>query len=422
MKNKLRSHALLYLLLVMTMNARAQLVAKISVDAGKSRHVNTPVYLQIKTSVLPLTDSLQLFEIQGARRTPVPIQIVDSRYVHWILDGTTRPDSKRTYELVKSAPVKASAYMQAKDSAGAIVLREGARNLLQYNYKIVEPPAGIDTIYRRSGFIHPLWAPDGQVITNIHPEGHWHHVGIWNPWTHTSFKGKDTDFWNLHQKQGTVRFRGLAGLVQGPVEGGFYALHEHIAFTGGKEQVAMYEEWTVMAYNSGTDTSRRIWDLKSVLSCADTAGITFLQYRYGGGFGLRATAAWNATNSEVLTSEGKTRANADSTRARWIRITGRTAKGKTGILVMNAPTNYDSPQPVRVWPENNERGEIMMNYSPTKMKPWVLQYGRTYQQDYRVVVFNNDLTKEEIEEMYRDYTQPPTVNVSWSWGEAVSSR
>jgi len=422
MKNKLCSNVLLCILLVMTMNTRAQLVAKISVDAGKSRHVNTPVQLLIKTSALPQADSLQLFEIQGARRIPVPIQIVDSRYVNWILDGITPPNSKRTYELVKAAPAMGNAYMQAKDSSGVIVLREGARNLLQYNYKIVEPPAGIDTMYRRSGFIHPLWAPDGQVITNIHPEGHWHHVGIWNPWTHTSFKGKETDFWNLQKKEGTVRFKGLAGLAQGPVAGGFHAIQEHVAFTGGKEQIALYEEWIVKAYNSGTDSSRRIWDLESILSCADTAGITFLQYRYGGGFGLRTTASWNATNSDVLTSEGKTRANADSTRARWIKITGRTEKGKTGLLVMNHPANYDSPQPVRVWPENNERGEIMMNYSPTKMKPWILHYGRTYQQDYRIVVFNNDLTKEEIEEMYLDYIQPPVVNASWTAGGAASSQ
>ncbi|MCF6402697.1 PmoA family protein [Chitinophaga filiformis] len=406
--------ALLLLLSTTALPVSAQLLARISVKAGARQCVNVPVSTIMKDVVIAIQDSLQFFEIQQGRRTPVPLQ-VSGGYLYWIMDGKTAPGKIRTYELSKGSPVPAIARMQAKDSAGALVLEEGKQHLLQYNYNIVEPPAGVDTVYRRSGFIHPLWAPDGQVITNIHPEGHWHHVGIWNPWTHTSFKGKETDFWNLHKKEGTVRFKGFISRTQGPVWCGFQALHDHIAFSGKQETVAINEEWDVKAFNSDGNTSR-IWDIDNTMSCADTAGITFLQYRYGGGFGLRTTAEWKAANSKVLTSEGKTRKDADSTRARWIKITGRTDKGEAGILVMSHPSNYDYPQPVRVWPENNERGEIMMNFSPTKMKPWQLKYGQTYRLCYRVIVFTNDLSKEEAEEAWEAYAKPPQVTVSWSAG------
>jgi len=407
--------AVLLLLLTGTFPVSAQLLARISVKAGAHQYVNLPVSTPMKDAVISRQDSLQFFEIQQGHRKPVPFQISDGSYLYWIMDGKTAPGKIRVYELVKGAPVPAMALMQAKDSAGALVLKEGSQHLLQYNYNIVEPPAGVDTAYRRSGFIHPLWAPDGQVITNIHPKDHWHHVGIWNPWTHTSFKGKETDFWNLQKKEGTVRFKEFISRTQGPVLCGFQALQDHIAFSGKQETVAINEEWDVKAFNSNGNTLR-IWDIDNTMSCADTAGITLLQYRYGGGFGLRTTAEWKAGNSKVLTSEGKTRQDADSTRARWIKITGRTDKGEAGILVMSHPSNYDYPQPVRVWPENNERGEIMMNFSPTKMKSWKLKYGQTYRLCYRVLVFTNDISKEEAEDAWDAYATPPQITVSWSAG------
>lgn len=413
MKNNLLQFAILLLLVTVAGSAHAQLLARFSVNAGKYRRVNTPVQTPVSASLMT-SDSLQLFEVTGGARKPVPFQNYQNKYLFWILDGVTQPDTTRTYELVKGAPVRPAISMQVKDSAGALLLREGSRRLLQYNYEIVEPPAGVGGVYRRSGFIHPLWAPDGQVITNIHPEGHWHHVGIWNPWTHTSFKGKETDFWNLQKKEGTVRFKGLISRTNGPVLCGFEALQDHIAFSENKETVALNETWEVKAFNSGTDNTRTIWDFFTSQSCADTAGITLLQYRYGGGFGLRTMAAWTAANSQVLTSEGKTRKDADSTRARWIKITGRTNKGQAGILIMNHPYDFDYPQPVRVWPENSERGEIMMNFSPTKMRSMEMTYGKTYRMYYRVMVFNNDLTAQEAEEAWGAFVYPPTVTVYWN--------
>lgn len=409
----LRCMAQFFLLLAAVQPVNAQLLARISVKTGSRPGLNVPVSVQLKDAALAIQDSLQLFEIRQEGRNPVPFQIADGTSLYWIIDGKTGPGKVRTYELLKGIPVGSNVRMRAEDSAGALVLEEAGQHLLQYNYNVVEPPAGIDTVYRRSGFIHPLWAPDGQVITNIHPEGHWHHVGIWNPWTHASFRGKVTDFWNLHKKEGTVRFKGFISRTQGPVLCGFEALHDHIAFTAGKETVAINEEWMVKAFNSDGSSSRT-WDIDNTLSCADTAGIIFLQYRYGGGFGLRTTAAWKAHNSKVLTSEGKTRNEADSTRARWIMITGRTDQGEAGLLVMSHPSNYDYPQPVRVWPDNNERGEIMMNFSPTKMKPWQLKYGHTYRLRYRVIVFTNDLSKEAAEDAWEAYAHPPVITVAWT--------
>jgi hypothetical protein len=378
------------------------------VETGNICRVNIPVGIT-PASVLSKGAylSMKVTEITGNQRKPVLFQY-DRDGIYWLLDGINEPNTTRTFEISKIDSAETTPVMQIADNGKSLTLTEHNRHLLQYNYATVYPPEGVDTMYRRSGFIHPLWAPDGQIITNIHPKDHIHHVGIWNPWTHTTFEGRETDFWNLQKKEGTVRFVEFRSQTSGSVWCGFRAIQDHIAINDNKEKVAMDELWDIRAYNSGTDSSRNIWDFTSVLSCGESP-IELLQYRYGGGFALRATAAWNATNSTVLTSEGNTRINADSTRARWIKITGNAKEGQAGILILCAPYNFDAPQLLRVWPENSERGEIMMNYSPTKMKPLKLEPGGHLTQCYRVMVYENDITVEEAENAWQSFVHPPII-------------
>lgn len=403
----------LLILSCMTMpllHAQKQLI---KVEAGNIRRINTPL------SIAGDYQHTQVIELIGKQRKPVPCQS-DKNAIYWLLEGITEPHTTRTFELQKNITKAVPPVMQIKDSAGSLILTENNQHLLQYNYVTVYPPAGVDSIYKRSGFIHPLWAPDGQILTNMHPKDHWHHVGIWNPWTHTEFEGKETDFWNLQKKEGTVRFVSFLSKTSGNSWCGFQAQQDHIAMTG-TTKVALHEVWDIRAYSSGTDHKKRIWDFTSTLSCIDSP-IEFLQYRYGGGFAYRATAAWNAKNSKVLTSEGNTRNNADSTRARWIKMTGHTEAGEAGILVMCAPDNYDFPQPLRVWPENSERGEMMMNYSPTKMKPWKLLPGKEYKQRYRVMVYSDDITAEEAENAWQSFAYPPEINIVTSSSSRVHDK
>ncbi|RBL92130.1 DUF6807 domain-containing protein [Chitinophaga flava] len=389
--------------------ASAQLIARYTVQAGPTDRNNCIVHTRLNTPADAST--LVMEEVAGKKRVPVNVSVADGE-VWWVLSGHTPAGTKRFYELKKgSLKTTTTALMHITDKNGALILQEGARQILQYNYATVEPPAGSDTVYRRSAFIHPLWAPNGAVLTNAFPNaGHLHHMGIWNPWTHTLFEGRETDFWNVQKKEGKVRFVKMETVTSGSVWCGFNASQEHVAFLkNGTEKTAINEIWKVRAYAATHQGQRRCWDLSSVFSCAGDSAVTLLQYRYGGGFGLRTTPAFTAKTSEVLTSEGKTRKNADSTRARWVKITGTTPQGKAGLLIMNAPTNYDSPEPLRVWPENMEGGELMLNYSPTKMKSWKMTNGNVYTLVYRVMVYDGDITPQEAEEAWKDFAFPPVV-------------
>lgn len=399
---------LLLLSVLMYSGVRAQVIARFTVKAGKVSRNNSVIYTSVPASA---GIAVTLEEVTDNKRVPVAVT-ERAGQLCWIMTGNTAAGTERKYELRKGKPA-ADTLMTARRVNGHVLLAQTGQPVLQYNFETVPAPAGADTVYNRNAFIHPLWAPNGVVLTNIFPNaGHTHHMGIWNPWTHTLFEGRETDFWNVQKKEGKVRFAGNLETFSGSVWCGFSASQDHIALLkDGTEKTAIHETWLVQAYPATNNGARRLWDFTSSFTPATPTGITLLQYRYGGGFGLRTTADFTDKTSQVLTSEGKTRRDADSTRARWVKISGATPSGKAGMLIMNYPDNFDSPEPLRVWPENAEGGELMFNYTPTRMKPWQLYPDARYQLKYRVMVYNNDITAEEAEAAWQDYAYPPEVVV-----------
>ena len=361
-----------------------------------------------------LPDSvLQLFEIRAAGRVAVPFQIShdQGRSLHWVL--ASQPGAMRkTFELVKGKAPQPAGSIKPQRADGALTIKNGTANLLQYHFATVYPPAGVDTVYRRSGFIHPLWSPGGQELTRINAPDHYHHWGLWNPWTETFFEGDSVDFWNLARRQGTVRFANFLSITSGPAFAEYKALHEHVVYKKqSPEKVAIHEVQTVRVYPPAADQKYYLMDITVQLNCATDSPVVLLEYRYGG-LGIRATEAWNKDNSQVLTSEGKTRKNADGSTARWCMVQGAVQNAHAGLVMLSHPVNYNHPEPLRVWPENmNGRGDVFLNFSPTKNRSWKLEPGKTYLLKYRFAVFNDPFSKEQAEAAWQAFANPPEVVV-----------
>ena len=289
-----------------------------------------------------------------------------------------------------------------------LTISSGKQKLLTYQFKTVYPPKGIDTAYKRSGFIHPLYTPHGQILTAIQPPDHYHHYGIWNPWTHTFFEGDTVDFWNLKDRKGTVRFVKFTSQYSGPKHAEYTALHQHVVFKkDGTEKVALNESQTVKVYDPGDNKDHYIVDITSKMSCASQSPLLIVAYRYGG-LGWRATEYWDKNNSEMLTSEGKTRDSTDNTKARWIIVYGALPGNNEGGLVMlSHPSNYNHPEPLRIWDEkaNGGRGDVFANFAPTKDRDWLLEPGKTYVLKYRLIVFNGKFDKVKAEAAWQSFAK-----------------
>jgi hypothetical protein len=394
----------------------SQKIASLEVDLSTTAAGMTiPASIELDKLTYYSDSSLSLFEVEGTKRTAVPFQISqgEQRLLNWLVKpGTGSSARKKVFELHKGTPSKFD-QVTATVKDGALTISSGNKNLLRYWFKTVYPPDGVDTAFKRSAFIHPLWTPNGQELTRIQAPDHYHHYGIWNPWTHVLFEGDTVDFWNIKGRQGTVRFGNFVAVNNGPVYSEFKAVHEHVAFKNrkGGEKVALNELQTVRVYKPEAGQDYYNVDITIDLNCASESPVRILEYRYAG-LGWRATAKWNKDNSEVITSEGKNRAQSDGTNGRWFIVQGALDNDYGGAVMMSYPANYNHPEPMRIWPENsNTVGEMFAMFAPTKNKDWLLNPGQTYTLKYRFVVFNGKFNKEKAEAAWQYYAMPPKVTV-----------
>ncbi len=389
----------------------AKSLAEISVEKGPAVGHACPIRTVVPEGKnLPATPLWLIETSTGAK--PIPVQVShDGKELCWILTGAD--STNRTFNLV-SMEMKSPAGIQLTDDQTSLIISTPTGKVLNYYYGILEPPAGKSDRYRRSGFIHPLWSPKGEVLTQIHASDHTHHMGLWHPWTNTTFHGEHVDFWNIGQGTGTVRFKSFVNKTEGPVLGGFESKQEAVAWPGKpNETVVLDETFTLSIWNlTGSDDGYLI-DYTIAQRCATDDPLHLEQYRYGG-LCFRGTKEWMGENRYYLTSEGNNIENTNDSRARWCMVGGKFETGsEAGVLIMSHPGNHNFPEPLRTWDKDFTPPSVFVNVSPIKISPWELEPGKTYVRNYRIYVFNGTLSAEKADRLWHDFAEPPGVTLNW---------
>lgn len=359
--------------------------------------------------------------------TPVKFQVEetkDARMLHWMVDNNGK--GTYTYEL-HTGTGSMPGGISINDQNEEYVFTAGGQELMTYHYgiqRMATPPARGEAInYERGGFIHPLKSPTGQVLTRIQAPDHYHHYGIWNPWTHTEINGEVVDFWNIGSGKTTVLVEGTRGQVSGPVFGEVKAdlaqvmLHEDRSI-----KLRAIEETQTMRVYTPQGKESYLLDFTSDFGLGSETPVKILAYRYAG-FGWRATAAWNAENSEMITSEGiNVRSQINSSTARWCIVQGMTGSEYAGAVILSSPENHGHPEPMRVWDENDgntlketgKKGAVFFNFNPAMEKvraDWDLKAGKMQTLKYRMVVFTGKFTPEKAESAWQYFAKPAEVKV-----------
>ena len=287
----------------------------------------------------------------------------------------------------------------SKKENGNIVFSINNRPIVSYRYNLTYPPKGVDTAYKRSGYIHPIKTLGGHTVTQIQPSDHYHHYGLWNPWTHVLYKKDTLDFWNLKKGLGTVRFKNIVSLSTNS-----YKVHqEHVVLKNGIEEVALNETQEVQIHY----ISDKVYSLHLTIryECATENPFKILEYRYGG-LCLRGTKEWDTQTSLISSDRKKERDSLDGSLAKWCKVEGKLGDSYGGVAILSHPQNYNHPQPLRVWPEETEGdGNVFINFAPTKNKDWVLKPGKTYTLRYKLIIFDGILTDTETNVLYDIYRQ-----------------
>lgn len=94
---------------------------------------------------------------------------------------------------VAAAAAQAELSVALLGPEGAAVVRDGDLPVLRYNHGKTAPPDGVDAVYTRGGYVHPLYGARGTVLTEDYPHDHPHHRGINWSWATIAWQGKTLD-------------------------------------------------------------------------------------------------------------------------------------------------------------------------------------------------------------------------------------
>lgn len=91
----------------------------------------------------------------------------------------------------------AQAAFEFNDDGKSLTVNENGKPVLVYHYTPVAPPEGVDKHFQRACYIHPLYGPDGEVLTQDFPRDHYHHRGLFWAWPECTAAGRRMDVWAL---------------------------------------------------------------------------------------------------------------------------------------------------------------------------------------------------------------------------------
>jgi hypothetical protein len=350
---------------------------------------------------------------------PCAVQILelDPPAVAFLLERPLPAGQSRRYRLQAADPAAPTqAKVTCDDDGKALTLRADGHVVVRYHHAMVDPPAGIDPVYRRSGFIHPLLSPFGRALTDDFAPDHAHQHGLFFAWVNTTFRGHPVDFWNQKGLTGRIRHDAVLGTASGPVCAEFAVRLRHEDITAPNAPVAVLNEtWTVRTYRTGTV---HVVDFVSRQECSGAEPLKINKYHYGG-LGLRSNRAWfdpqagddppnpeRSGRSDFLTSEGKHRADGNHTRPRWVDLSGLVEGQFAGITILDSPENFRAPQPVRLHPN-----KPYFCFAPMVVGEFTIDPGRPYTSRYRLLLHDGPADVPSIEEAWRDYAEPASVHV-----------
>ena len=231
-------------------------------------------------------------------------------------------------------------------------------------------------------------SPSGRVVTGIHPADHYHHLGLWHAWVKCKIDGQEVDFWNLKVGTGRVRYASTQEFVSGADEVGFAVDQEHLAYLGEEKKPTIVLEELFRIRVRLVEGALEV-DYETIQKNVSKHVLELPQYRYGGPIAYRAPHHWDNTNSDYLSSEGKTRVDGHTTRSKWCAMFGpgeATGNKNVCLTILCHQDNHDAPQRMRVWPPKSNNGAIFFNYVPIQETGWEIKPAQESHMRYRLVV------------------------------------
>ncbi len=280
--------------------------------------------------------------------------------------------------------------------ADGLALSERGRPVFVYRHKEQLAP-GVPEKYRRATYIHPLFDPRGNVITDDFPKDHVHHRGLSWTWAHVGVAGEVYDLWACEGVRQV--FEKWIARETGPV----------CATLGVKNawwtaQRKIMDEWVwIRAF--GADEYGRAIDVLLTLKALEPIELSGRKEKGYSGFGLR----YGPRRKTIITTpQGVEAADSDLKPFPWADETGDFGGSAllSGAAIFQHASNPRCPA-----------GWCLRHYGFIGVSwPGVeiihLEPGKALTLRFRVWVHDGDAQEGKVQEAYDLFIQPPSLSIS----------
>lgn len=315
------------------------------------------------------------------------------------------------------------------ETEAAVEVTIDGRPVFTYNKTTLESPEGIDAVYRRSGHIHPVYTPQGRIISGDFPVDHPHQHAIFHAWRKVEYQGRSLSFWDQAKKTGRISHVKVLSVTNKPQHGQFVVENLLEDLTAPDEpQPVLKETWTVDIYDRDDETF--VFDLRVDHTCAGSSPVTVSQYHYGG-MAFRGTSDWyrddakaaydawqkelktdpdapapsmDVMQHQFLTSEGDAQFRGNHSRPKWVDLYGPVDKEFAGVGILCHPENFRAPQHVRLHPS-----KPYFCFSPMVDSAFEITPEKPFSSRYRFVIHDDRPQIEALNAEWKRFAASKTT-------------
>ncbi len=295
--------------------------------------------------------------------------------------------------LTCAIPSYAEFSIRVDDQTQKYTIIDSGKPVLTYNYGIVPVPEGITGKYavQRSNYVHPLYGPNGEVLTADYQKDHPHHRGIYWAWPEVSYKGEKRD---LHALQG-VFARPVRIVRQEATQQSATLETEHVWKWGDTEEIV--RELATISVTPAKDGLRIIDFQFRLEGLKPEVTIARRQQSEYGGFNLRMSAR----KEQQITRHIGTAALFPQ--EAWAELVGIPPEGKEpiGLFLLQKPTNPVYPCDWQDYPDLN----WLQPTFPAKGLAFALSPGKPLDLAYRIIIRSGAALQKEPAALFASYAQ-----------------
>jgi hypothetical protein len=263
-------------------------------------------------------------------------------------------------------------------------LSENGKPVFVYNYGMMLAPSFPETM-RRSSYLHPVFAPDGTLLTDDFNPNHPHHRGISWMWPEVTVDGKKGDIWTVKGFQ--QRFVQWKARELGPASARLAV--ENGWFDGDRRFVK--EEVEIITH-SAADNQRVlefVLRFEAIDRPVQVVGTPDGKKGFGG-FCFRFAPRDGGTAGTVIrTDRGETKKDEVLAPHTWAEVSGVFQGKAEGGRVEDDPANPGYPK--NGWLTRHGFG--FLNVSYPGLTPITLEPGKPLVLKYRVTLFSGESKK-----------------------------